>query len=117
MTQDSDGFARTYSAMADEELTELYFQRYSLVGAAKQALQLEMERRGMKPEELKLTLQPTAVQVGRNCPGCGRLVEHPLTCGSCSTSICRVCGTPVELEWSDNDPREDDVDAAPGASR
>jgi hypothetical protein len=30
------------------------------------------------------------------CPQCTREVSDPLTCGDCSSVICRVCGTPLE---------------------
>ncbi|HEV8524552.1 MAG TPA: Clp protease N-terminal domain-containing protein [Terriglobales bacterium] len=30
------------------------------------------------------------------CPRCVRGVASPLTCGKCSATICRVCGTPLE---------------------
>jgi hypothetical protein len=30
------------------------------------------------------------------CPQCAREVSDPLTCGDCSSVICRVCGTPLE---------------------
>jgi hypothetical protein len=30
------------------------------------------------------------------CPHCAKPVEDPLTCGDCSSVICRVCGTPLE---------------------
>src|ERR1700761_3287169 len=93
--QDSD-YARTYAAMADEELTELAHESASLLEPAQRALQLEMDKRGLKVE----ALQPTRVEQPQRCPGCGREVTDPLTCGSCATTICRVCGTPLELEWS-----------------
>src|SRR5690349_1606523 len=107
MAQDPNDYARTYSAMADEELMELFTESASLLAAARQALQQEMDRRGLKPEPLT----PTRVDVGPNCPGCGRVVTDPLTCGSCATSICRHCGTPLELEWSDDDDLTADDDA------
>jgi hypothetical protein len=31
------------------------------------------------------------------CPTCAREVDDPLTCGDCSSVICRVCGTPLEV--------------------
>jgi hypothetical protein len=30
------------------------------------------------------------------CPQCAREVCDPLTCGDCSSVICRVCRTPLE---------------------
>jgi hypothetical protein len=30
------------------------------------------------------------------CPHCAKPVDDPLTCGDCSSVICRVCGTPLE---------------------
>ena len=31
------------------------------------------------------------------CPTCAREVNDPLTCGDCSSVICRVCGSPLEM--------------------
>jgi len=31
------------------------------------------------------------------CPNCAREVDDPLTCGDCSSVICRICGTPLEV--------------------
>ena len=31
------------------------------------------------------------------CPVCACEVDDPLTCGDCSSVICRVCGTPLEM--------------------
>jgi hypothetical protein len=31
------------------------------------------------------------------CPTCAQEVNDPLTCGDCSSVICRVCGTPLEV--------------------
>lgn len=30
------------------------------------------------------------------CAHCAKEVHDPLTCGDCSSQICRVCGTPLE---------------------
>ncbi len=30
------------------------------------------------------------------CPVCAKEVQDPLTCGDCSSVICRRCGTPLE---------------------
>jgi len=30
------------------------------------------------------------------CPDCAKEVNDPLTCGDCSSIICRRCGTPLE---------------------
>jgi hypothetical protein len=30
------------------------------------------------------------------CPACAAEVSDPLTCGDCSSVICRRCGTPLE---------------------
>ncbi len=30
------------------------------------------------------------------CPTCAKEVNDPLTCGDCSSVICRRCGTPLE---------------------
>jgi hypothetical protein len=30
------------------------------------------------------------------CPNCAKEVNDPLTCGDCSSVICRRCGTPLE---------------------
>jgi hypothetical protein len=120
MTQHYEDYARTYSAMADEEIKELFFESSSLVGDARQALQQEIERRGLKPELLQpAPLEPTKIDRGPTCPGCGRIVTDPLTCGSCATTICRVCGTPLELEWSgDGEPGdEEESDAARASSQ
>src|ERR1700712_3614414 len=46
------------------------------------------------------SLSSPASQAGLWCPVCGRPVDDPLTCGDCSSVICRVCGTPL-------DPRSD----------
>ena len=118
MTQHYEDYARTYSAMADEELTELFFESAALVGDARHALQEEIERRGLKPELLNpAPLEPTKVDAGPTCAGCGRIVTDPLTCGSCATTICRVCGTPLELEWSGGDDlSEEDSASEPRAS-
>ena len=90
-------FARTYAAMADEELIELARDSAELMDAAQPALKAELDRRGLE------LASPDAVasDTGTTCPGCGREVTDPLTCGSCSTLICPACGTPVELNWDE----------------
>ena len=102
MTQSDLEFARTYSAMADEELVDLSTESASLVGAAQEALQQEMDRRGLKPGQAVPTVEEALV-----CPGCGQKATHPLTCGSCAASICRSCGTELHHDW---DEGEDDGD-------
>ena len=92
MTSQDFDYARTYTAMADEELLRLACDSGSLVEAARVALQSEIDRRGLKPQPL----QPARIDMVPRCPGCGREATHPLTCGSCSTTICHFCGTPLE---------------------
>jgi len=99
MTQDD--FARTYAAMEAEELLELAHDADTLVDSAQAALQHEMDKRG-----LKLAPAPAAQRVedpdedpssGFYCTSCERRVKDPLSCGECSTTICRVCGTPLRI--------------------
>jgi hypothetical protein len=37
-----------------------------------------------------------AAEVLFYCPACAVEVADPLTCGDCSSVICRRCGTPLE---------------------
>ncbi len=105
MTQGDLDFARTYSAMADDELIELSRGSASLVDSAQKALQSELDRRGLKPGVFTVAPPEEAVL----CPGCGRKATDPLTCGSCSALICRVCGTPLDIQWeAEDDVGEDD---------
>jgi hypothetical protein len=81
-------YVAIYAGMADEELVKLSRDSADLVETARTALQSEMDKRGLQapPPEPKAVLM---------CPVCKREVDDPLTCGECSTSICRVCGTRV----------------------
>jgi len=97
MRQEISDFARTYSGMADEELVELSAESASLVDAAGKALQDELQRRGLKPQG------PVKITTASYCSHCERHITDPLTCGSCSARICRVCGTPLEVEWDVED--------------
>ena len=40
------------------------------------------------------TLEPSPGSL--YCPNCAEEVTDPLTCGDCSSVICRRCGTPLE---------------------
>jgi len=102
MTLEYSDYARTYSAMAGEELLNLSKESASLVDIARNALQSEMERRGLKPEVFK----PAETVEAPFCSGCGRKMTDPLTCGSCSALICRVCGTPLDVLWEVEDDSE-----------
>ena len=96
-------FAQTYAAMADEELIELARDSAELVDAAQHALRAELDRRGLEPPPP----EPIASDKATKCPGCGRDATDPLTCGSCSTLICRACGTPLEVNWDEQADEED----------
>jgi hypothetical protein len=39
---------------------------------------------------------PPAEPAPLYCPNCAEEVTDPLTCGDCSSVICRKCGTPLE---------------------
>lgn len=42
-------------------------------------------------------LNPPTPEPGQlYCPNCAEEVTDPLTCGDCSSVICRRCGTPLE---------------------
>ncbi len=102
MTLDYSDYARTYSAMADEELLELSQESALLLEIAQKALQSEFDRRGLKSQAAK-PKEPESVEA-LYCSQCEREVTDPLTCGSCSASICRVCGAPLDVTWEvDND--------------
>ena len=94
MTEDNFDYAATYSAMEDDELLELARESATLVDAARAALQKELDTRGLKPEPEPAAEDPDS---GFYCPNCERAVPDPLTCGECSTMICRVCGAPLKL--------------------
>ncbi|MGA8501797.1 MAG: hypothetical protein WB683_09635, partial [Candidatus Sulfotelmatobacter sp.] len=40
--------------------------------------------------------QPEPSRGSLYCPNCAVEVNDPLTCGDCSSIICRRCGTPLE---------------------
>jgi hypothetical protein len=96
MMQGDFNFAPTYASMEDEELLDLARDGGNLVDAAQTALQHELDKRG-----LKLESPPTGKvddpDSGFYCPSCDRGVTDPLICGECSTSLCRVCGTPLRI--------------------
>jgi hypothetical protein len=51
--------------------------------------------------ELMENLPKAATEAGKDpgvfyCPVCAAEVMDPLTCGDCSSVICRRCGTPLE---------------------
>jgi hypothetical protein len=87
-------YARTYSEMEDDELLEVARDSSDLVDAAKTALAKEMDKRGLKPELAKIEAADTELPY---CPNCDREVSDPLTCGECSSVICRVCGTALRM--------------------
>jgi hypothetical protein len=96
MTQEDFDFAKTYAAMADDELLDLAHDSATLVESAQTALQKELDKRG-----LKLEPPPTSSSDDPDsafyCPSCESRVNDPLTCGECSTAICRICGTPLQM--------------------
>jgi hypothetical protein len=47
----------------------------------------------ISPKPINVTGQSAVVFY---CPICAVEVSDPLTCGDCSTIICRRCGTPLE---------------------
>ena len=106
-------FARTYSRMADAQLLDLARDPGSLIDSAWRVLQAELDRRGLKPGRQKTAAQtserdePLDEGTETLCPGCGRAVTDPLMCGSCSTMICRLCGTPLDITGQ----VDDDTDA------
>jgi len=101
MTQDDFDFARTYAAMEDEELLALAYDARTLVDPAQRALQHEMDKRGLKleppPAPQHLEDPDEDPSSGFYCPSCERAVKDPLSCGECTATICRVCGTPLEI--------------------
>jgi hypothetical protein len=113
MTQEDFNFARTYAAMEDEELLELARAARTLVDSAQNALQHEMDKRGLKlaPPVAQHVEDPDS---GFYCPSCERGVNDPLNCGECSTTICRVCGTPLRIS-EDIGSMRDEEEGAPEA--
>lgn len=110
MSEEGFDYPTTYSAMADEELLDLARESATLVENAQTALQKELDRRGLKPEPGPESTEDSDSSF--YCPNCARGVNDPLTCGECSTMICRACGTPlrmpedVELEEIEPEDRE-----------
>jgi hypothetical protein len=81
--------------MEDDELLEVARDSSDLVATAKTALAKELDKRGLKPELAKME---AAEDSGLPyCPNCNREVSDPLTCGECSSVICRVCGTALRM--------------------
>jgi hypothetical protein len=111
MTQNESELARTYSEMADEEILELARDPASLVEAAQKILRSELEKRGLKLESGGVGGHEThETHETLYCSGCKREVTDPLTCGSCSDIICRVCGTPLDAAWdADEDSDLEDL--------
>jgi hypothetical protein len=94
MIPDDFNYATTYSQMEDEELLEVARDSSDLVEAAKAALGKELDKRGLKPP---LAQREAADPKLAYCPSCDREVDDPLTCGECSSVICRVCGTALRM--------------------
>ena len=95
MIPDDFDYAKTYSGMEDEELLEVASDSADLIEPAKAALTKELDKRKLKPEPAK---QEAAEDPGAAyCPHCDRQVDDPLTCGECSSVICRVCGTALQM--------------------
>jgi hypothetical protein len=114
MTQEDFNFARTYASMEDEELLELARDARTLVDSAQTALQREMNKRGLKlgPPPAHGDEDPSS---GFFCTSCERAVTDPLNCGECSTTICRVCGTPLRIS-EDLGSMSDEEEGAPDVS-
>jgi hypothetical protein len=95
MIPDDFNYAATYSQMEDEELLEVARDSSDLVEPAKTALGKELDKRGLKPQPAKgeAAEDPESAY----CPTCAREVDDPLTCGECSSVICRVCGTALRM--------------------
>ncbi len=113
MPEDGFDYPTTYSAMADEELLELARESTTLLESAQSALQNELDRRGLKPEPEKGSTEDADSSFC--CPKCVRGVNDPLTCGECSTMICRVCGTalrmPEDVELEEIEPENREPEA------
>jgi hypothetical protein len=88
-------YARTYSGMEDDELLQVARDYSDLVVAAKTALDKELDKRGLKPELAKVVAEQAPEWA--YCPNCNREVSDPLTCGECSSVICRLCGTALRM--------------------
>jgi hypothetical protein len=110
MTQDDFNFARTYTAMEDEELLELAREARTLVDSAQTALRHEMDKRGLKTESPPAHADEDPSS-GFYCTSCAREVKNPLTCGECSTTICRVCGTPLRISENLESMRDEEEGA------
>jgi hypothetical protein len=106
MVPEDFDYAETYSEMSDEELLQVARDRADLVESAKTILDKELDRRGLK---LKLEKESTALFY---CPTCNRDVDDPLTCGECSSTICRVCGTALRMR---GDAEDDEADSRAAA--
>ena len=89
-------YAETYSEMLDEELLDVARDASDLVPAAKEALGEELNKRGLKLE-LAREEEPAEGSGRAYCPHCDREVDDPLTCGECSSVICRKCGTALRM--------------------
>jgi hypothetical protein len=101
-------YAKTYSAMSDEELLQVARDRADLVESAKTILDKELDRRGLKLEVEKEAGSTAPFY----CPTCNRDVDDPLTCGECSSTICRVCGTALRMS---GDAEDDEADSRAAA--
>jgi hypothetical protein len=99
-------YVQTYASMADEGLLQLSKESASLLDTAREALQGELERRGLKSQAANPG-KPTADEA-LYCSHCEREATDPLTCGSCFAFICRVCGTPLEVIWEAGDSTGDE---------
>lgn len=107
MTDDRLNFTATYSEMADEELLDIARDSADLMESARTALQLELDKRGLKLESpAESTVDDTDWLL--YCPTCNHTVKDPLTCGECTTVICRVCGTPLRMPDYLTNPSEDE---------
>ncbi len=82
--------------MEDEELLDLVRDSSTLVESAQAALRREVDKRGLKPEPLPADTAEDP-DSAFYCPVCERAVTDPLTCGECSATICRLCGSPLRM--------------------
>jgi hypothetical protein len=108
MVPEDFDYAETYSEMSDEELLQVARDRADLVESAKTILDKELDRRGLKLESEK----EVAATAPFYCPTCNRDVDDPLTCGECSSTICRVCGTALRMR---GDAEDDEADSRAAA--
>ncbi|HUI85172.1 MAG TPA: hypothetical protein VL240_13160 [Candidatus Binatia bacterium] len=88
-------YAKTYSGMEDAELLEVARDASDLVPAAKLAIEKELNKRRLKPEPVRE--EDAEGSASAYCPNCNREVDDPLTCGECSSLICRKCGTALQM--------------------